>query len=332
MKSRVNILVDKSIAATLSAVEIYNKPDFQYRAETFCILAINGWELLLKAKWLNENNNKISSIYRKVPATKKDGSKSKRMVIDRTDSGNPRTHALAYLADRLIKKKCLDRNVWLTINALQDLRNSSVHFYNPSPYFAKDTQRLGTASLENYTKIIKEWFGRDLSEFNFYIMPLTFIKSTTQTKAVLISKEEKNFLAYLKKLYTEADNNDSRYYFMADINIKLDRTRSDDVADVHVNKTNVENAILVHMTEEQILEQYPWDYGALTKKCKERYSNFLIKTKYHTIRKSLVEDEDYCKIHYHNPKNPNIKNSKIFYKPTILEEFDKHYSRHNNST
>lgn len=46
MKSRSKELIDKAIAATVSMIEVYNKPGFQYRAETFCILAINGWELL----------------------------------------------------------------------------------------------------------------------------------------------------------------------------------------------------------------------------------------------------------------------------------------------
>ena len=45
----------------ISAIEIYNKPDFKYREETFAILAINSWELLLKEKWLKENNNKVRS-------------------------------------------------------------------------------------------------------------------------------------------------------------------------------------------------------------------------------------------------------------------------------
>ncbi|BAW80716.1 hypothetical protein TAO_1346 [Candidatus Nitrosoglobus terrae] len=36
----------------LSAIEIYNKPDFKYREEIFSIIAINAWELLLKAKWV----------------------------------------------------------------------------------------------------------------------------------------------------------------------------------------------------------------------------------------------------------------------------------------
>lgn len=35
-------LIDKSIGSMLSAIEIYNKPDFKYREETFAILAINS--------------------------------------------------------------------------------------------------------------------------------------------------------------------------------------------------------------------------------------------------------------------------------------------------
>ena len=331
MKSRVNILVDKSIAATLSAVEIYNKPDFQYRAETFCILAINGWELLLKAKWVKENNNKIDSIYKKRRKTNKDGSKSKRMTIDVTDSGNPRTHSLNYIAGKLIEIKCLNRNIWLTINALQDLRNSSVHFYNPSPEFAKNTQSLGTASLLNYTKIINEWFGRDLSKFNFYIMPISFIKDTTHTKAVLTNKisnnAERNFLSYLRNLYTDAIKKDPDYYFMADINVKFVRSSSDDAVDVRVTKTNDPDATKVVMTEEQILERYPWDYKTLTKKCRAKYSDFKLNKKYHTIRKSLSENNDYCKLRLLDPKKPK-SGSKMFYNPAILKEFDKHYSKY----
>ena len=57
MKSRSQELLDKSIAAMISAIEIYNKPDFLYRGETFAILAVNGWELLLKAKYLSINNS-----------------------------------------------------------------------------------------------------------------------------------------------------------------------------------------------------------------------------------------------------------------------------------
>ena len=50
MKARSKELLDRAVAATIAAIEIYNKPDFRYREEAFAVLAINGWELLPKAK------------------------------------------------------------------------------------------------------------------------------------------------------------------------------------------------------------------------------------------------------------------------------------------
>ena len=42
MKSRSKELVDKSILAMVSAIEIYNKPNFSYREETLAILAVDS--------------------------------------------------------------------------------------------------------------------------------------------------------------------------------------------------------------------------------------------------------------------------------------------------
>jgi len=42
----------------LAAIEVYNKPIFEYREETYAILAVNAWELLLKARILQIDNNK----------------------------------------------------------------------------------------------------------------------------------------------------------------------------------------------------------------------------------------------------------------------------------
>ena len=55
-------LLDKSIGSMLSAIEIYNKPAFHNREEVFAILAVNSWELLLKAQWLRLNRFNIRSI------------------------------------------------------------------------------------------------------------------------------------------------------------------------------------------------------------------------------------------------------------------------------
>ena len=89
MKSRSRLMLEKSIAAMLSAIEIYNKPDFKYREETFSVLCINSWELLLKSKVLNLSSNKVASLYAMEYRTLKSGRKStvKRPKINR--SGNP---------------------------------------------------------------------------------------------------------------------------------------------------------------------------------------------------------------------------------------------------
>lgn len=85
-------LIDKSIGSMLSAIEIYNKPDFKYREETFAILAINSWELLLKARLLKLNNYRVNSIYCYKPYINKNGEKSKKKkILDRNRTNNPKS-------------------------------------------------------------------------------------------------------------------------------------------------------------------------------------------------------------------------------------------------
>jgi hypothetical protein len=62
-KARCQHLLEKSVHAALSAIEISNKPDFKYREDSFSILMVNAWELLLKARILQRNKNKLESIY-----------------------------------------------------------------------------------------------------------------------------------------------------------------------------------------------------------------------------------------------------------------------------
>jgi hypothetical protein len=68
-------LLDKSINSMLSAIEIYNKPDFKYREETFAILTINSWELLFKARILKLSKYNMKSIYQLEARKKKNGEK-----------------------------------------------------------------------------------------------------------------------------------------------------------------------------------------------------------------------------------------------------------------
>ena len=64
--SRAARLLQNAEAALISAIEVYNKPTFAYREETFAILALNAWELLIKAKLLSVCNNEPQNINRRV--------------------------------------------------------------------------------------------------------------------------------------------------------------------------------------------------------------------------------------------------------------------------
>lgn len=86
MKARWLQVLEKSVAAAVSAIEIYNKPDFKYRSETFSILMTNAWELLLKAKLLKDNKNDLRSIQVRERRRLKDGSYSKRLYVRKVTS------------------------------------------------------------------------------------------------------------------------------------------------------------------------------------------------------------------------------------------------------
>lgn len=324
MKSRSKELLDRAVAATVAAIEIYNKPDFLYREEAFAVLAINGWELLLKAKWLADHSNKVSSLYVMEPRTKKDGSKSKKLQVKETRSGNPFTHSLDFLAKKLVESKAFDTNAWANIQALVEMRDSSIHFYNRSGAFPVRLQEIGTASLKNFVAATKNWFGRDMSEFNFYLMPLSFVALPHQTEAVVLNHEEKKFLAFVESLEPANDDAASPYSVTVNIDIKFTRSKAKDALGVQV--TNNPSAPEVRLTEEQIRERYPWDYDRLNEECAKRYSDFKQVQKYHDIRKRLLKDKRFGEVRFLDPGNTKSP-KKPFFNPNIMQEFDKHYTK-----
>lgn len=93
-RSRSDQLLQKSISAMVAAVEAYNKPDAKYREESFSILALNAWELLVKSKILAKKGNRLSELYVYEKRKRKDGSTSNRDFIKRNRANNPMTIGL----------------------------------------------------------------------------------------------------------------------------------------------------------------------------------------------------------------------------------------------
>lgn len=204
MKARWRELLDRAIAAIVAAIEIYNKPDFHYREETFAILAVNGWELLFKAKWLSLHKNQAHSLYVREKETTLKGTPRKRLKMKKTRSGNPYTYGIDWLADKLTQQRQLDITVWKNIQGLLEIRDSAVHFYNPGSAFSLRLQEIGAASLKNFVTLVRDWFKRDLSEFNFYLMPLSFVP-LSRTEGIVLNPAEKKFLKFIDSLEDETD-------------------------------------------------------------------------------------------------------------------------------
>ena len=92
--------LDKAEAALVAAVEVYNKPSFRYREETFAILAINAWELLLKARMLKDGNNDLKSIRVYEPRKTRIGAPSKKLYVKRNRAGDSTYEAVVTLYHR----------------------------------------------------------------------------------------------------------------------------------------------------------------------------------------------------------------------------------------
>jgi hypothetical protein len=318
MKARARELLDRAIAAMVAAIDVYNKPDFPYRAESFTILALNAWELLLKARWLALHHNRLSSLY--VRQGKADASRPR---YKRARSGNPMTHGLDYLAEKLTKQRQLDENARRNLEALSELRDTAVHFYHRSPELNERVQEIGMACLKNFVAAVQDWFQEDLSRFNFYLMPLSFVAPPPSLEAIQLNRHEKGFLAFLDSLTPEQEDPAARYSVAVNVEVRFVRSKVASAASVRV--TNDPNAPAVRLSEEQVRESYPWDYQELTNRCRERYSDFKVDQKYHQLRKNLESDKRFAHERRLDPEKPRPK--KMFYAPAILEQFDKHYRR-----
>jgi hypothetical protein len=329
MKSRSRAMLDKSISAMISAIEIYNKPDFKYREETFSVLCINSWELLLKAKVLQLSGNKLTSLFIWERKKLKNGEKSKKLYRKLNRSENPMSVSL-YEAYRIINEDYglkIEKAVKENLEALTEIRDNSIHFINDDLQLSLKVQEIGTASLQNYLHLVGDWFGDVLSNYNFYLMPIAFFRNFDSASGETLNANEKKLLKYIKMLEKNYDDEEiSNYNLSLKIDIKFHKVKSDSKTGLPVNLTNDPNAATVILSEEDMMEKYPWTYEILTTRMKKRYSNFKVNSKYHSLRKGLSTEQKYCHQRALNPTNPKSGNT-LFFNPNILKEFDQHYEK-----
>jgi hypothetical protein len=125
--SRSRRLLQNAEAALISAIEIYNKPSLAYREETFAILMVNAWELLLKAVLLDAANNDVRCLrvyFRKRTAN---GQPGKKRYVKRNRAGNEMSIGIDACIVELEKRGlAVPPPIKANLDALVEIRDNAI--------------------------------------------------------------------------------------------------------------------------------------------------------------------------------------------------------------
>ena len=320
-------LHEKSLQAALSAIELYNKPDFRYREESFAILMCTAWELLLKAKALKDGAEEFNLIVVVHPET--DPQTLVRRVVPKTNrSGNPMTLGLGILAIRALESRWngYTKECRANIELLIELRDNSIHLVNDDLALSKQALAIGLASVKNYMSLAARWFNVDFSQYNFYLMPMSFFHGYEAIEADSITpatEQSKRFLDYLASIDTESDA-ESEHLVLLSIETKVVKGKGSE--GVAVRWTTDPAAPAVSVREESLLETYPYDTADLVKKLKDRYTDFKQDKNYQKYKALLLDNPKYCRRRLYNPKRPK-SGAKNFFSSEVFKVFDQHYTK-----
>ena len=200
----INNMLDKSEEAFLMAIEIYNKPTIKYRLEGFAFFICNAWELLLKAKMLNEGK----SIYY-------------------PDKPN-RTISLSNCVSSIFTndKDPIRKNLEILIG----LRNTTTH------YIIKEMDTIYLPFMQsnvlNYSQKLFDYFERDITErINSSFMTLVVNNEEISDEKILSNYGNNIFDRYMKvKTETQkiiSDNSNEKLAIKIDLNVKIVKDKKD---------------------------------------------------------------------------------------------------------
>lgn len=215
-------LLDKSIEAYILSLETINRLSVRYRVETFAYLITNAWELLLKAKIIDDTNNRQAIFYPR-----------KR--------GEP----LRSLALRdCIKKVFLIENdpTRRNLECVVDLRDEAVHLVISQ--VPKSVLSLFQSCVLNYHKRLVDWFGISLSgRVSVGMMTIVYDFSPEQfdlASPILRRQLGREVIEYLAGFQTgvtqEFERLNKSAEFSIDINYKLALVQKTGEADIVLTK------------------------------------------------------------------------------------------------
>lgn len=210
-------LLNNSKQAMYAAIEIYNKPKFDYKEEVFVILLVNAWELLNLAI-LSKNKQ---TIYQK----KQRGSNYQTLNFDVAFE-----HCTKYLPDAIKKDT---EAIKLNLVKIKKYRNNSIHFYNdkkmPHVIYA-----LSQPAITNYVDIVQTVFHENIiQEINIILLPLSFNNPPNIFRFISKEKNKNPFMTELINDFNQLQRkNCDTTKFMTKLSIGLEKINKKENSDL----------------------------------------------------------------------------------------------------
>ena len=215
-----------SQSAMMAAIEIYNKPVFQYRDECTVVLLLNAWELLLKAILTKHGE----TIYYPDKPNQPSKTLSWKDAFQRAQGYFP----------SIVSRLPTERN----LDLLGSYRDKAIHFYNEED-MALVVYALSQTSIVNFRDVLYGLFEIDIaSQMNWRLLPLgtrppidviSFIQGGAQIEASATSE----YLAELSQATEELRSaNEDTGRLLTVFNIKLESIKKIGDADAVVAVDN----------------------------------------------------------------------------------------------
>lgn len=317
-------MAKKSLNATLTALEIYNKPDSKYREEAFCILMINAYELLFKAKILLDNQERINSLYIYENKKGKKDKILKQKIIKRNRIGQPYTIDINKCINNLHSKGFISNNLKDNINILIEIRDNAIHLLNRSSNIKEKLYSICAASIKNYVKIFDMWFNNiKIDQYSFFITPLNFDTAIKNYDTLSTSVAERNLLNYLELAANSSSEGDD-FDILVNVDIKVSKSSIDEA--VLLKYASDGKKINIELNDEMFKKMYPFTNEQIIQMIRKKQADFKQGTKFNAIKKKLQKEEICCKARYLDVVNKR-GNSRYYYNSNfvnkVLEEYNK---------
>ena len=292
-------------AALLGAIEIYNKPTVAFREQTFAILAVNAWEILLKARIVHLAGGNITSIY------KKKGGRYNRVP----ETNEPFTISLRKALRRISLPSEVDAN----IRGLMTIRNTATHRGVLVSEACQRVLEFGTASVHNFITLSDEWFGEAPSLP--FLLPVGFLGSATAAGGTPKGGQKKllNILAQLSNTYKASH---SKFAVVMHVDFALKRGFADNGG---IGLTMAPSAPIVKLSDDVVIEKFDITYSELVELCKQRYSNFKQNQRFRAFIREIKGDAQCAFERYLDPKQVRGQRKWFYDRSEVIAKLDQHY-------